>query len=62
VFVDQGQFVLAHLLEQQMLETSTSVVNSLSLNLDDALFFCLTNECEGLQVKFRCLPNDFVPS
>jgi hypothetical protein len=39
VFVDQGQFVLAHLLEQQMLETSRSVVNSLSLNLDDALFF-----------------------
>jgi hypothetical protein len=37
--VDQGQFVLARLLEQQMLETSTSVVNTLSLNLDDALFY-----------------------
>jgi hypothetical protein len=40
VFVDQGQFVLARLQQEQTLETSTSVVNSLDLNLDDdALFY-----------------------
>lgn len=40
MFVDQGQFVLARLQQEQMLETSTSVVNSLNLNLDDdALFY-----------------------
>jgi len=39
VFVDQGQFVLARLQQEQPLETSTSIINSLSLNLDDALFY-----------------------
>jgi hypothetical protein len=40
VFVDQGQFVLARLQQEQTLVTSTSVINSLSLNLDDdGLFY-----------------------
>jgi hypothetical protein len=39
VFVDQGQFVLARLQQEQTFETSTSVINSLSLNLDDALLY-----------------------
>lgn len=41
MFVDQGQFVLARLQREQTLETSTSVINSLSLNLDDVLFYVI---------------------
>ena len=39
MFVDQEQFVLAHLQQEQKLETSKSAINSLSLNLDGALFY-----------------------
>ena len=42
MFVDQGRFVLARLQQEQTLQTSTSVVNSLNLNLnDDALFYAV---------------------